>query len=109
RLGLLYAYQGRRADALREGARAVELQPVSEDAFDGPENVCNLALIHARLGDDAEAIQMIESLLSQPGGVFFYEASMSLAELRLRWQWDPLRKDPRFEKLLAGPEPATRY
>lgn len=109
RLGLLYAYMGRKADAIREGQRAVELQPVAEDAFDGPENLSNLALIHARVGNTDEAIKMIESILQMPGGVFFYEASMSLAELRLRWQWDPLRQDARFGKLLAGSEPATRY
>jgi tetratricopeptide (TPR) repeat protein len=109
RLGLLYAYMGRKAEAIREGERAVQLQPVSEDAFDGPENLSNLALIQARVGDTDKAISMIESLLRMPGGVFFYEASMSLSELRLRWQWDPLRQHPRFQKLLAGPEPRTEF
>ena len=109
RLGLLYAYMGRKADAIREGERAVELKPVSRDAFDGPEELGNLALIHARVGDNDEAISMIEKLLQMPGGVFFYEGSMSLWELRLRWQWDPLRSDPRFQKILAGPEPPTVY
>ena len=109
RLGLLYAYLGRKADAIREGKRAVELEPVAEDAFDGPEELSNLALIYARVGDSGQAISMIESLLRMPGGVFFYEASMSLWELRLRWQWDPLRKDPRFQKILAGPEPPTVF
>jgi serine/threonine-protein kinase len=109
RLGLLYAYLGRKADAIREGNRAVELQPMSEDAFDGPENASTLALIHTRLGDNDAALDLIEQLLRKPGGVFFYEASMSLSELRLRWQWDPLRKDPRFQRLLAEPEPATHY
>ncbi|MGI8956745.1 MAG: tetratricopeptide repeat protein, partial [Chthoniobacterales bacterium] len=109
RLGLLYAYMGRKADAVREGNRAVELQPMSEDAFDGPENASTLALIHARLGDKDAALEMIGQLLRKPGGVFFYEASMSLSELRLRWQWDPLRKDPRFQRLLAESEPATHY
>ena len=109
RLGLLYAYLGRKAEALREGQRAVDLCPVSEDAFDGPEYLSNLALIHARVGDAEKAVTMIDSLLRQPGGVFFYEASMSLAELRLRWQWDSLRGNPRFQKVLAGPEPATEF
>ena len=109
RLGLLYAYMGRKADAIREGERAVELTPVSQDAFDGPEQLGNLALIHARVGNDDQAISMIESLLQMPGGVFFYEASMSQWELRLRWQWDPLRSDSRFQKILAGPEPPTVF
>ena len=109
RLGLLYAYMGRREDALREGQRAVELKPISQDQFDGPQELSNLALIHAWLGDKDEAISSVESLLQTPGGVFFYEASMSFWELHLRWQWDPLRSDPRFQKLLAGPEPVTAY
>lgn len=107
RLGLLYAYLGRRTEAIREGDKAVELAPVHEDAFDGPEQLANLALIHARLGDNDRAIAMIESLLRMPGGVFFYEASMSWWELRLRWQWDPLRSDPRFQEILSDPEPPT--
>ncbi len=109
RLGLLYAYMGRREDAIREGRRAVELKPIERDHFEGPEELCNLALIHAWLGDKDEAIAAVEWLLKEPGGVFFYEASMSLWELRLRWQWDPLRSDPRFQKLLAAPEPVTAY
>jgi serine/threonine protein kinase len=109
RLGLLYAYMGRKTDAIREGERAVELLPVSQDAFDGPEQLGNLALIHARVGNNDQAISMIESLLQTPGGVFFHEASMSQWELRLRWQWDPLRSDPRFQKILAGPEPPTVF
>ena len=52
---------------------------------------------------------MITSLLKRPGCVSFYKASMSLAELRLRWQWDPLRNDPRFQQILASPEPVTIY
>ena len=109
RLGLLYAYMGRKADAILEGKRAVELKPVAVDAYDGTEQLCNLALIYAWVGEHDQAISMIESLLARPAGVFFYEASMSWWELRLRWQWDPLRKDPRFKKLLDAPEPLTIF
>jgi tetratricopeptide (TPR) repeat protein len=110
RLGLLYAYMGRKVDALREGERAVEIMPVSEDAVEGHQWLCNLALIHARLGNADRAISMIESLLRQPGCVSpLNEACMTLWDLRLRWQWDPLRKDPRFQRILAGPEPETVY
>ena len=109
RLGLLYSYMGRKADAIREGKRAVQLTPVSKDAIDGHQWVCNLALIYARLGDADQAIALIESLLRQPGCVSpLNEASMSLWELRLRWQWDPLRSDPRFQKILDSPGAADR-
>jgi len=110
RLGLLYAYMGRKADAVREGRRAVQLTPVSKDAIDGHQWVCNLALICAWIGDADQAIALIESLLRQPGCVSpLNEASMSLSELRLRWQWDPLRSDPRFQEILTAPEPPTVY
>jgi hypothetical protein len=35
--------------------------------------------------------------------------NMTLNDLKWRWVWDPLRKHPRFQKLLANPEPKTRY
>ena len=110
RLGLLYAYLGRKEDALKEGARAVEITPISEDAVEGHQWLCNLALIRARVGDTDKALTMIEGLLREPGCVSpVNEACMTLWDLRLRWQWDPLRKDPRFQKILAGPEPKTIY
>ncbi len=109
RLGVLYAYMGRKADAVREGERAVALTPSKLDAYDGPQHLCNLALIHARVGNLEKAIDLIEAQLRIPGGVFFCESSMSLSELRLRWQWDPLRNQPRFQKILAGPEPKTVF
>jgi hypothetical protein len=66
-------------------------------------------LIYARVGEPDQAISMIEKLLRTPGAVFFSETSISLWELRLRWEWDPLRSDPRFQKILAGAEPKTVY
>jgi TolB-like protein len=109
-LGLLYAYLGRKEDALREGHRAVELLPESKDAYNGPLIADYFALICARTGESERALSLIEHLLTTPGGVTDYiEANMTLQELRLRWQWDPLRNDPRFQKILAGPEPKTVY
>jgi hypothetical protein len=35
--------------------------------------------------------------------------STMLTDLRLRWEWDPIRNDPRFQNILAGPEPKTVY
>jgi hypothetical protein len=83
---------------------------VTKDAIDGHQWLCNLALIHARVGDAGQAISMIERLLREPGCISpLTEASMSQWELRLRWQWDPLRNNPRFQKILAGPEPQTVF
>jgi len=109
RLGLLYAYLGRADDAVQEGKRATELEPIELDHVEGPAFLANLALIYARLGQKDASLMMIQSLLRTPGAIFFGEASMTLWELRLRWQWDPLRGDPRFEAIVAGSESATNY
>jgi hypothetical protein len=70
----------------------------------------NLALVYARTGEADQAITLIERLLSTPGAAELGSpSSMTLAELRLGWQWDPLRTNPRFQKILAEPEPKTIY
>ena len=108
-LGLLYAYMERKEDALREARRAVALCPESQDAFHGAYGTANLALVYALTGEQDPAITLIERLLSTPGPVGFPDCpqSITLAELRLRSEWDSLRSNPRFQKILAGPEPKT--
>ena len=111
RLGLLYAYMQRRDDAMGESRRAVELEPESQDAFHGAITAGNLALVYALLGEPDQAITLIERLLSTPGPVQYPDTpnSITLAELRLRQEWDSLRSNARFQKILAGPEPKTVY
>ena len=108
-LGLLYAFMGRKADALREGERAIQLKPISRDAIEGAAAEDFLALIYARTGQPDQAIARVERLLSTPFAVDYAEESITLSDLRTRWQWDPLRNDPRFQKLVSGPEPKTIY
>jgi TolB-like protein/Flp pilus assembly protein TadD len=110
-LGLLYAYMQMKEDAIRESCRAVELEPESQDAFHGALCAANLALVYALVGEPDQAITLIERLLSTAGAVSYpdYPSSITLAELRLRREWDPLRSDPRFQKILAVPEPKTIY
>jgi tetratricopeptide (TPR) repeat protein len=99
-LGWLYAFMARRDDAIREGRRAVELKPESKDAVDGPLMNCYLALIYARVGEKELAISLIERLLKTPGAVDSADYSITINDLKYRWEWDPLRADPRFEKLI---------
>ena len=108
-LGLLYAYMQRKEDAIRESRRAVELEPESQNAFHGATCAANLALVYSLVGEPDEAITLIERLLSTPGPVQYsdFPNNITLADLRLRWEWDPLRSNPRFQKILAGPEPET--
>jgi TolB-like protein/class 3 adenylate cyclase len=108
-LGLLYAFMGKKEDAVREARRAVELKPISKDVIEGAVVQAFLALIYARTSQPDEAIPRIERLLTVPFAVDYCDESITLADLRTRWEWDPLRKDPRFQKILAGPEPKTIY
>ncbi|MBS0658207.1 MAG: protein kinase [Verrucomicrobia bacterium] len=101
-LGLVQAYLGEREAALREGRKAVELTPEKNDAVDGPTAAAVLALIHARLGLADEALELVERLLHTPGAALqSFEASLSLADLRHRWQWDPLRGHERFRRIVG--------
>jgi tetratricopeptide (TPR) repeat protein len=106
-LGLLYAFMGRKDDALREGQRAVELKPIARDVIEGAIAEVFQALILARTGETDQAISEIERLLTTPFAVDYADDSITLSDLRTRWEWDPLRNDPRFQKILAGPEPKT--
>jgi TolB-like protein/Tfp pilus assembly protein PilF len=108
-LGLLYAFLGRKGDALREGKRAMELKPISHDVIEGAVVEDFYTLSCARLGETDEAISRIEKALTTPFAVNYSDDSVTLSDLRQRWEWDPLRNDPRFKKILAGPEPKTLY
>jgi len=94
-LGLAYAYLGRKEDAIREGRRAVNLTPVSKDAYGGPFYVHYLAWIYAVVGEYEEAINQLEYLMSIVAG-----ESISVAMLRMDPSWDPLREHPRFRRLV---------
>ena len=84
---------GRKEEALAEGRRAVELCPVSKDAVLGAELVRNLAIIYAWTDEKDLALKQLENHLQIPGHV-------SYGQLRLHPWWDPLRDDPRFDKLI---------
>jgi TolB-like protein/DNA-binding winged helix-turn-helix (wHTH) protein/Tfp pilus assembly protein PilF len=112
-LARVYAYLGRKEDAIREARQAVEMEPESQNAFHGAARASDLALVYAATGEADQAITLIERLLTAPGPVQnpndYFAESITLADLRLRWEWDSLRSDPRFQKILAGPEPKTIY
>jgi serine/threonine-protein kinase len=94
-LGLAYALLGRSDDAVREGLRATALVPISQNAYDGPVPLTDLARIYTLVGERDLAVDQLELLLSIPGDV-------SAGELRLDPMWDPLREVPRFQQLVAG-------
>jgi serine/threonine protein kinase/Tfp pilus assembly protein PilF len=100
-LGMVDAALGHKEDAIREGRRAVELLPVTKDAVIGAQLVQNLALIYAWIAEKDLAIQQLEVATSIPG-------YLSYGELRLHPRWDPLRGDPRFEKIVASLAPKEK-
>jgi serine/threonine-protein kinase len=99
-LGLIDASLGQKEEALREGRRAVELLSSTKDALNGTEVLYFYAVICAWTGERDQAIQQLEILAKLPAGV-------SYGEIRLDPFWDPLRGDPRFEKIVASLAPIT--
>ena len=98
-LALIDAGLGRKEEALREGRRAVELLSVEKDALNGVRVREFLAITYAWAGEKDLALEQLESVISQP-------ATASYGQLRLHPYWDPLRGDPRFEKIVASRAPA---
>ena len=93
-LGLALAYAGRGEEAIREGQRAVELLPVTKDADTGAYLVHQLVRIYVLAGQPEKAIDNLERLLKMP---YF----VSRAWLTIDPNFDPLRQNPRFQKLVA--------
>jgi TolB-like protein/Flp pilus assembly protein TadD len=96
-LGLIDAALGRTDEALREGRRAVELLPVEQDAINGTRMIVYLAMIAAWVGDKDLACEQLAIAVHPP-------TSITYGQLKLPF-WDPLRGDPRFEKIVASLAP----
>ena len=103
-LAKVYALLGRKEEAIRSARHAVELCPETRDAAGGPDYATNLAFVYAQCGEVDQAVTLLSHLLTTPAA-----ERITLAHLRLSWEWDPLRKDPRFRKILEPPEPKTIY
>jgi serine/threonine-protein kinase len=97
-LGLLDAALGDKENAIREGRHAVELLPITKDSIDGAELMKYLAVIYAWCGEKDLALAQIEATLRIPSG-------LSYGNLKLHPNWDALRGDPRFEKIVAAHAP----
>ncbi len=102
-LGMACAFAGDKEQAIAEGRKAVELRPESIDALDGATFNAVLAMIYARTGENAQALALLKHLLEVPGAVDSANYSITQTDLRLRWEWDPLRNDPEFQRLI-GPQ-----
>jgi serine/threonine protein kinase/Tfp pilus assembly protein PilF len=96
--GLIDAGLGRKEEALREGRRAVELLPVEKDAIFGMYVVKYFATIAAWAGDKDLACEQLAIAMRPPSAITY-------GDLKLLPFWDPLRGDPRFEKIVASLAP----
>ena len=100
-LGMIDAALGRKAEAIQEGRRAVELCPLTTDASQGALLIEYLAVIYAWTGEKQSAVQQLETAVRIP-------AAATYGDLRLHPYWDPLRGDPRFEKIVSSLAPDAK-
>jgi TolB-like protein/class 3 adenylate cyclase/Tfp pilus assembly protein PilF len=97
-LGMADAALGNKDDAIREGRRAIELMSVNKNAIEGPMLIKYLAVIYAWTGEKDRALKRLDEATKLPN-------NLSYGELRLHPYWDPLRREPRFEKIVASLAP----
>ena len=100
-LGLIDAALGNKEAALQEGRRAMELLPVEKDSVDGQALVAYFAVIAAWAGEKDLALQQLAAAVPTYGAGI----ATSYGMLKLFPFWDPLRGDPRFEKIVASLAP----
>ena len=97
---------GKKDSALKLAERAIMLLPRAKDPVVRPHFEENLALIQTIFGENSRAISTLTQLLQTPYKTWIYSLTpITPALLRLDPIWDPLRSDPRFQKLVASPTP----
>jgi TolB-like protein/Tfp pilus assembly protein PilF len=102
-LALIDAQLGEKEKAIREARTARDMLPVSKDALDGVGLITNLATVYALTGEKDLALEQLEIVTKLPAGPNY-------GQLRLDPEWDSLRGNPRFEKIVASlaPKPAEK-
>jgi tetratricopeptide (TPR) repeat protein len=102
-LALIDAGLGNKEVALQEGRRAIQLLPIAKDSINGERLLVYFTIVAAWVGEKDLALEQLERLAPTPGGSIV----ASYGSMKLLPFWDPLRGDPRFEKILASLAPKT--
>ena len=100
-LGLIDAALGRKDLALDEGRRAIALTPLEKDVYSSILVLQYFAITAAWAGEKELAVQQLEAGLRAPAASLM----LSYGALKLHPVWDPLRDDPRFEKIVESLAP----
>lgn len=93
-LAVIHARLGEKELALRHASLARD--EAVKDAAEGPRRLVSAAESYAWVSETEAAIELLGQILRRPG-------FLSVHHLRLETRWDPLRSDPRFQRLLSGP------
>lgn len=93
-LAVVDALLDNKEQAISEAKRAVELLPISKDALGGPYMELNLAVVYAWTDESDRAFEILRSLTTIPNGLFY-------GQFKREPYWEPLRQDPRYQKLLS--------
>lgn len=107
---LVHAVAGHKEQAIAELQSFIAQWKSADTVIERNDKLSALAAVYAQAGEPDKALDLIEHLLTVPvelqrGAVY----NMTLTDLKWCWIWDPLRGNPRFQKLLASPEPKTVY
>jgi TolB-like protein len=86
---------GRKEESIKEGRRAMQMRSISDDAVDGAVIAANIAIVYAWANQSDLAFEQLDILIKMPAFLLSY------GNLKTNPSWNPLRKDPRFDKLLA--------
>jgi tetratricopeptide (TPR) repeat protein len=102
-LALTHMGLGDKAAAFRFAEQGIAADPVEKDALIGPGQIETLARVAAQMDEPDRAIAALEKIMQIPGSGWIIPTPLTPALLRLDPMFDPLRNDPRFQKLCGQP------